>query len=136
MGHLIATLVRIPYSSGKQFVDSHYGKHAPFKNSLWHGGTGSRTKGAKAQMLHRFMQQADSDVYLCGHLHDVVLLFDWRQRRAGKESVALDKIAGVMSSSFQMYWNSYAEEYGLSPSDTMMARVQIEPDGKWAVELR
>jgi len=135
-GALIATLLGVPYSRGVQLIDLYYGRHQPFKVSLWHGSGSARTKGAKAQMLHRFMQQADSDVYLCGHLHDVVLLFDWRQRRAGKESVALDKIAGVMSSSFQMYWNSYAEEYGLSPSDTMMARVQIEPDGKWAVELR
>lgn len=57
LGHLIATLLRIPYSSGKQFVDIHYGEHRPFKMSLWHGGTGSRTKGAKAQMLHRYMGQ-------------------------------------------------------------------------------
>lgn len=135
-GALIATLLGVPYSRGMQLVDLYYGKHQPFKISLWHGSGSARTKGAKAQMLHRFMQKADSDVYLCGHLHDVVLLFDWRQRRAGKQNIALDKIAGVMSSSFQMYWNSYAEEYGLSPSDTMMARINIEIDGKWSVELK
>lgn len=135
-GLLIAALLGVPYSRGVQLVDIYYGKHQPFKASIWHGTGASKTKGAKAQMLHRFMAQADSDVYLCGHLHDVVLLFDWRQRRSGRKGVALDKIAGVMSSSFQAYWNSYAEEKGLSPSDTMMARVQIEIGGSWGVELR
>ena len=135
-GTIIATLLGVPYSRGVQHIDINYGTHQPFKVSLWHGTGSARTKGAKAQMLHRFMQQADSDVYLCGHLHDVVLLVDWRQRRSGKGRMVLDKIAGVMSSSFQSYWNSYAEEAGLAPSDTMMARVQIEADGGWGVELR
>ena len=135
-GALIATLLGVPYSRGVQLVDLYYGKHNPFKVSLWHGSGSARTKGAKTQMVHRFMSQADSDVYLCGHLHDVVLVFDWRQRRAGRDKMALDKVAGIMSSSFQDYWNSYAEEKGLYPSDTMMARVQIEKDGHWGVELR
>lgn len=135
-GRLIASLLGIPYSRGVQMIDIYYGKHQPFKVSLWHGTGSARTKGAKAQMVHRFMSQADSDLYFCGHLHDVVLLFDWRQRREGRDQVVLDKVAGVMSSSFQAYWNSYAEEKGLYPSDTMMARAQIEVDGRWAVELR
>lgn len=134
-GRLIATLLKIHYSRGMQFIDIHYGDHDPFKVSLWHGGGAARTKGARAMMLHRFMQQADSQVYLCGHLHDVILLFDWRQLRHGKE-IKLQKIAGVMSSSFLDYWNTFAEVAGLPPSDTMMARVIIEPNGKWEVTLR
>lgn len=134
-GALIATLLKIPYSRGVQLIDIHYGDHDPFKVSLWHGTGSARTKGARAQMLHRFMQQADSHVYLCGHLHDVVLLFDWRQLRIGKE-IKLQKIAGVMSSSFLGYWNTFAEVVGLPPSDTMMARVIVEPNGKWEVTLR
>ncbi|RPI56305.1 MAG: hypothetical protein EHM49_00665 [Deltaproteobacteria bacterium] len=134
-GKLIATLLKVPYSRGMQFIDIHYGDHDPFKVSLWHGTGAARTKGARAQMLHRFMQQADSQVYLCGHLHDVVLLFDWRQQRVGKE-IKLQKIAGVMSSSFLDYWNTFAEVAGLSPSDTMMARIILEPNGKWEVTLR
>ena len=134
-GRLIATLMKIPYSRGVQFIDIHYGEHKPFKVSLWHGSGSARTKGAKAQMLHRFMSQADSQVYLCGHLHDVVLLFDWRQQRSGKR-IRLVKIAGVMSSSFQSFWNTYAECAGMSPNDTMMARIILEPTGKWEVTLR
>lgn len=134
-GRIIASNLKVPYSKGVQLIDIHYGQHKPFKVSLWHGGGSARTKGAKAQMLHRFMHQADSQLYLVGHLHDVVLLFDWRQERKGK-NIKLSKIAGVMSSSFQGYWGSYAEVAALSPSDTMMARTILEPNGKWEVTLR
>jgi len=134
-GRLIARSLEVPYSRGVQHIDIHYGQHRPFKVSLWHGGGSARTKGAKAQMLHRFMQHADSHVYMVGHLHDVVLLFDWRQLRIGNK-IKLQKIAGIMSSSFQGYWNSYAEVSAMSPSDTMMGRVVLDPDGKWMVTLR
>jgi hypothetical protein len=134
-GYLIAQRLNVPYSRGVQLIDVWYGDHKPFKISLWHGVGSARTKGAKAQMLHRFMSQADSQVYLVGHLHDVVLLFDWRQHRAGTK-IKLQKVAGIMSSSFLSYWNSYAEVKALSPSDTMMARVILEPDGHWEVTLR
>lgn len=134
-GRLIAKNLSVPYSRGVQLIDIQFGKHKPFKVSLWHGAGGARTKGAKAQMLHRFMQQADSHVYLVGHLHDVVLLFDWRQTRVGTR-IKLQKIAGVMSSSFQSYWSSYAEVAAMSPSDTMMARIILETNGSWEVTLK
>lgn len=135
LGHLIATFLKIPYSSGKQFIDINYGEHKAFKNSLWHGGTGSRTKGAKAQMLHRFMQQGDAQLYWVGHLHDVVVLFDWRERRL-KGKIKLEKFAGVMSSSFLEHYGTYAEVAGMAPADTMMGRLILEPNGKWEITLR
>lgn len=134
-GRLIATLLKIPYSRGVQNIDIAYGKHAPFKVSLWHGSGSAQTKGAKAQMLHRFMHQGDSQLYLVGHLHDVVCLYDWRQQRQDGK-IVLKKIAGVMSSSFQDFWNTYAEVSMLSPSDTMMARCILGPKGDWEVTLK
>lgn len=135
LGHLIATLLRIPYSSGKQFVDIHYGKHKPFKNSLWHGGTGSKTKGSKAQMLHRFMTQGDSHLYWVGHLHDVLMLGDVRERR-GEGAIKTEKFAGVMSSSFLDHWGTYAEVAGMPAGDTQMWRLVLEPTGHWMLTLR
>jgi len=135
LGHLIATLLRVPYSSGKQFVDIHYGKHAPFKSSLWHGGSGSRTKGAKAQMLHRFMTQGDSQVYWVGHLHDWMMIGDVRERR-GNGGIKLEKFAGVMSSSFLEHYGTYAEVAGLSAGDINMWCLELKPDGKWLLRIR
>lgn len=135
IGHLLATLLKVPYSSGRQFIDISYGEHKPFRVDLWHGSSGGSTKGAKAQMLHRFMCQGEGQLYLCGHLHDCVLLYDWRQRRSNK-TVRLEKFAGVMSSSFLDYWGSYAETAGMSPSGTMMARCILTPDGGWEITLK
>jgi hypothetical protein len=135
-GELIAGFLRIPYSRGKQMIDIDFGEHQPFKIDLWHGTGGARTKGAKAQMLHRYMGQGDSQLYLVGHLHDALVLFDWRQQRQADGGIRLEKIAGAMSSSFLDYWGSYAERAGLSPSDTLMARCILTPDGKWELTLR
>ena len=137
LGSLIANLLRIPYSDGKQFIDIYFGKHAPFKVELWHGRGAARTKGARAQMIHQFMQQGEAHLYLCGHLHDAMLLWDWRQVRDHRHGrIRLQKIAGVMSSSFLSYWATYAEVAGLSASDVMMARAIIEPNGHWEVTMK
>jgi hypothetical protein len=135
LGHLIATLLKIPYSSGKQFIDIKYGEHDAFKISLWHGGTGSRTKGAKMQMLHRFMSQGESQLYLVGHLHDAMMTFDWRERRKGGR-IHLEKFAGVMSSSFLEHYGTYAEVSGMAPSGTLMWRTILEPNGHWELTAR
>lgn len=134
-GELIAELLQIPYSGGIQLIDLHYGNHDPFCIALWHGSGSARTKGAKAQKLHAFMQKADANLYLIGHLHDVVVLASWRMVREGGK-IRQKKIMGVMSSSFQGYWNSYAEQMALDPADTMMGRVILTPDGKWEVTLK
>ena len=136
LGHLIATLLKIPYSSGKQFVDIHYGAHKPFKNSLWHGGTGSRTKGAKAQMIHRFMVQGDSQVYWVGHLHDVLMIGDVRERRGVDGRIEPEKYCGVMSSSFLEHYGTYAETAGMPAGDCQMWRLVLNPNGKWMMTLR
>jgi hypothetical protein len=136
LGKLIAMLLKVPYSSGKQFVDVFYGSHKPYRNSLWHGGTGSRTKGAKAQMIHRFMTQGDSDVYWVGHLHDTMMIGDVRSARDGKKGIRAEKFAGVMSSSFLEHWGTYAEVAGMPIGDTQMWRLILEPTGHSELTLR
>ncbi len=135
VGRLIGKELQVPYSRGVQLIDIYYGQHKPFKVSLWHGSGGARTKGAKAQMVSRFMSQADSQLYMVGHLHDALVLFDWRQQRIGKK-IKLQKIAGVMSSSFLGYWGSYAETFAMSPSDTLMGRVVLDAGGGWEITLK
>lgn len=138
-GHLLASLLGIPYSCGEQHYRIYFGNHQPFKITAWHGTGAARTKGARAQMLHRAMQKGDSQLYLVGHLHDVVVLFDWRQKTIeedGEARIILQKIAGAMSSSFMDYWNTYAEVAGLPASDTMMARCILGPAGDWEITLK
>jgi len=134
-GSFIASWLGIPYSAGKQLIDIHYGDHKPFGVQLFHGKGAAGTKGSKAQMVHRVMQEGDSQLYLVGHLHDALLLWDWRTRRQG-DSTALQKICGGMSSSFLEHWGSYAEVAGMSPTDTMMIRCILEKNGHWEVTMR
>jgi hypothetical protein len=136
-GKLIATLLGVPYSSGQQFVDIYYGDHQPFKNSLWHGGGAARTKGARAQMLAKFMEQGDSHMYWVGHLHDVVMLGSQRVKRDPVVGhLEFEKFSGVMSSSFLDHFGTFAEVSGMAPNDLNMWRVVLEPNGKWELTLR
>lgn len=135
-GFLIAKLLDVPYSSGKQMIDIYYRDHKPFKVALYHGRGAARTKGARANMLHDFMRHGDSQLYLCGHLADAIVLFDWRESRSSDGGLSLMKICGAMSSSFLKYWGTYAEVGGYAPSDTLMARTILYPGGGWEVTLR
>jgi|SRR5579859_291863 len=134
-GRTIAKNLGVPYSRGVQLFNIYFGDHKPFKISLWHGGGSAQTRGAQAQTLHRFMNQGDSHLYFMGHLHKAMILPDYRQQRAG-DRIKLQKLMGVMSSSFQGYWNSYAEVSAMTPFDVMMGRAILEPDGKWEVTIR
>lgn len=137
LGSLIAHILEIPYSAGRQFLDFNFRDGENFRVDLWHGKGAAQTAGAKMQMLHRYMQSGDSQIYLVGHLHDAMVKFDWRIiRQPGKNFTKLVKIGGAMSSSFLDYFGSYAEVMGLQPSGLMMARIIVEPTGKWELTLR
>jgi hypothetical protein len=139
LGVLIATMLKIPYSDGKQMVDIYYGKHKPFKVSLHHSGgsKSAQTKGAIANVIYKFMSQGDSQLYLVGHLHQALVLPDWREERLLKEhDIKLVKVIGAMSTSFLKTYGTYAEVAGFKPGDVMMARAVLETNGKWEVTLR
>ena len=136
IGVLLAVLLRIPYSDGQQAVDIYFGEHKPFKTLLWHGTGGARTKGAVAQVLDRFMQKGDSQLFLMGHLHQGLVMPGWRMYRDGKNGLALQKIMGAIGTSFLEYYGSYGEVMGLNPSDVVMARALLDLNGKWELTLR
>lgn len=137
LGSLLAHILEIPYSAGRQFIDFKFAGGKSFRLDGWHGKGAAQTAGAKLQMLHRYMQSGDSQIYLVGHLHDAIVKFDWRITRVpGKNKVELVKIGGAMSSSFLEYFGGYAEVMGLQPSGLMMARIVVEPTGHWELTCR
>lgn len=136
LGLYIANLLQVPYSSGQQFVDIHFGKWGPFKIHLWHGRGAARTKGAKINMVHEMMKKSDADLCLVGHLHDVLMTVDWRVTRDKLGAIRLRKQGGAMSSSFLEFWGGYGEVGGLNPSDVMMARAVVEPSGHWELTFK
>jgi hypothetical protein len=135
-GTLIATLLKLPYSAGQLFIDVHFGKHQPFKIHLWHGVGGARTKGTVAQVLDRFMQKGDSQLYAQGHLHQAMVLPGWRMERDGKGGMRLKKIMGMIGTSFLEYFGSYGEIAGYTAGDVLMGRVVLTQDGGFEVTLK
>lgn len=135
LGKLIAMLLRIPYSSGKQFIDLKYGNHDPFKVTLHHGFSGSKTKGAKLNMVQSLAMQGDSHLYLVGHLHDFLMSANVRQRQIDG-NVVLEEYAAAMSSSFLEHFGTYAEVSGMAAGTIKMWRIVLEPSGKWNMTAR
>lgn len=98
LGVLLATLLKVPYSNGKQHIDVFFGKHAPFKITQWHGRGGARTKGTVAQTLHRFANDGDSQLYLMGHLHQPLIMPFWKEARGAAQRVVLQKCVAALGS--------------------------------------
>lgn len=136
MGRSIASLLSVPYSPGQQLIDINFGDHHAYRISMWHGAGSSVTPGAKMQMLARYMERGDSQLYLVGHLHEPMVRFLARPVRLKDGRIKMIKVGGAMSSSFLDYYGSYAEEMNLSSAPLMMARVIIEKNGKWELTLR
>ena len=137
LGVLIASLLKIPYSNGRQAIDIYFGKHQPFKISLWHGVGGARTKGTVAQILDRFMGHGDSHLYLMGHVHQPLIIPRWKEARDPKsQRVKAVKCMGAVGSSFMDLWGSYGEIAGYGAGDVLMACTKVERGGGWEVRLR
>lgn len=135
IGIIIAALLRIPYSRGKQLIDIYFGQHKPFQVSQWHGAGGARTFGTVAQTLMRFAAEGDSQLYLMGHLHKPMIIPFWKERRGIKGIRAVKTIA-ALGSSFMENWGSYAEVAGYGPSDVLMPRCVLEKNGSWELTLK
>ena len=136
IGTLLSVLLRIPYSNGRQSIDVHFGNHKPFKIGLWHGVGGAKTKGAVAQVLDRFMQWGDHQLYLMGHLHQGMIVPAWREMRDGRGGIKLEKRIAAIGTSFLETTGTYGEIAGFMPHDVLMARAVLDLDGKWQMTLR
>uniref|UniRef100_A0A6M3J6G1 Putative DNA repair exonuclease n=1 Tax=viral metagenome TaxID=1070528 RepID=A0A6M3J6G1_9ZZZZ len=137
LGSMLAMVLKLPYSAGRQLIDLYYGDHQPFQITLWHGRGGARTKGTVAQTLDRFMQQGDSQLYLMGHLHQPLIMPAWKEVRDTRQrEVRLKKCVGAVGSSFLRTWGTYGEVAGYHANDVLMPRAILEPNGKWEVTLK
>ena len=138
LGRSISTILRVPYSPGKQHLDICFGKHNPFKITMHHSGPGGGgTIGGVANSLQRLMSQSDSQLFLSGHLHQALTIPASKEVRDGKGGMKLIKVVGARGSSFLKYYGTYAEVImSTTPQDTLMPRAVLEKNGKWEVTLR
>lgn len=137
LGTLLAMMLKLPYSGGRQMIDIYYGKHQPFKISLWHGRGAARTKGSIMQNLDRFMRQGDSQLYLTGHLHQPMISVLWKEVRDPEHrTIKLQKSYGGVGASFLSTWGTYGELAGYDPCDVLMPRVVLESNGHYELTLK
>lgn len=137
LGRTIATLLKIPYSPGKQHVDVYFGAHKPFRTSLYHGNGSGQTKGSIANMLYRQMLQADSQLYLTGHLHQSIIIPESREYRCeSTRQMKTEKTIGGVSSTFLKHYGTYGEVAGYRAGILMMCRAVLEDNGHWQLTLK
>jgi len=137
IGKSIATILELPYSPGKQHIDIIFGDHKPFKISMWHGGGSGQTKGSIANGLVKFMNQAYSQLYLLGHLHQAMVVQESREVRGKNGKMVQQKIVGARGSSFLKHYGTYAEVVmGANPQTIQMPRAVLERNGHWELTLR
>jgi len=137
LGKSLATILKLPYSPGKQHIDILFGEHKPFKITMHHSGPGGgSTIGAVANGLHKLMLQSDSQLYLAGHLHQALTIPANREVRTDG-GMRLVKIVGARGSSFLKHYGTYAEVVmSTTPQAILMPRAVLERDGGWEVTLR
>jgi hypothetical protein len=137
LGRTIATLLKIPYSPGKQHIDIYFGDHKPFRTSLYHGNGSGQTKGAIANMLYRQMLQADSQLYLTGHLHQSIIIPESREFRCIKNrEMKTEKTIGGVSSTFLKHYGTYGEVAGYRAGLLMMCLAILDKNGHWGLSLK
>lgn len=132
LGVLLATILRIPYSDGRQYINITFGSHKPFSTMLWHGHPRARTKGALAQIMDRFMQIGNAKLYVTAHNHQSLVIPNFREIST-PSGLRIEKFVGVSGTSFLETYGSYGEWMGFGAYDVLMPQAHVRRDGTWAV---
>ena len=132
LGILLATMLQIPYSDGRQYINVTFGKHNPFPIMAWHGHPRARTKGALAQIMDRFMRLGNAKFYVTAHNHQGLVLPEFREINEDRR-IRKEKYVGMSGTSFLETYGSYGEWMGFGAYDVIMPQAQLRKDGTWAV---
>lgn len=134
---LLAELLQVPWTVGRQHIAVRFGAHQPFKIALHHGRGSAQTRGSVVNALERAALADDSDLFLMGHLHQANTIHIprsiWDPER--REMVLRDSWA-AMGSSFLDYWGSYADMAGYRQSKLSMPLAVLDAKGGWSISLK
>lgn len=135
LGFLLATMLRVPYSNGRQYINLTFGQHKPFRILLWHGHPRARTKGALAQIMDRFTRIGNAQLYVTAHNHQSLVVPGCRElNRQG--DITLEDYVGMSGTSFLTTYGSYGEWMGFESYNVLMPRVNLHSDGTWEAVIR
>jgi len=135
LGKLIACMLEVPYSGGRQFIDIRYRSHESFKVALWHGHPRARTKGALAQIMDRYTKIGNAHLYYTGHNHQCLVVPDYREI-VQPDGLKLEMYVGASGTSFLRTYGSYGEWMGFGAYNVIMPRARLYPNGEWELVVK
>ena len=138
--HLCSDL-GVPYLSYSCFVELHFARRNGSSHVIqihaWHGAGAAQSDGGKLMRLMRLVNDVQADIYLMGHLHDIIIRSPHRLRCVNGRVRNVPLAAAITGSWLRAYTQpksgeeigiSYAEKKGYVPNKIGCPVIHIHPD--------
>lgn len=122
---ILAKWLEIPYL-GWQAYWSFDVDGERYKALTYHGAGGSVTKGGKLNNVRKMKEiMADADIYVMGHVHDLIHDFDEFNTITDDGEIVRKRRHYVVAGSLLSYFGGYPEMAGFAPSPMGLARIDM-----------
>lgn len=124
----IANMLQVPYLRYAAFLRLCVGKSG-FTVYATHGGSGASTSSGKLNAIKRLANVAEADLYLMGHVHD--LLTETVNRKTldtRNKKVCTIRRHFVITGSFLEYEDSYSEMKSYQPGKVGAPRIRFDSE--------
>ena len=139
--HLCEDL-EVPFLGYSCFVDLHFSRINSSSRTLvqihaFHGAGAAASDGGKLMRLMRLVNDIQADIYLMGHLHDIVVKSPHRLRCVNGRVKSIPLVAAITGSWMRAYTQpkknemmgiSYAEKKGYVPNRIGCPVIKIHPE--------
>ena len=119
---IIARLLEIPYDSAGIVYQLKYGSFGSGKNNnviyTTHGFGGAGTKGSKANKLQNLSNLCLADLYIMGHIHDIITFSDCVYVPDTRHNKMVLKKRTYLSTGSCLEYGGYAEKMLLRPGSS------------------
>lgn len=119
LSNVIADFLGIPYDSASLVYQIKHGTFGSGKNNYviytTHGFGGGGTKGAKANKLQKLSDICLADLYIMGHLHDIITFSDSVYVPDTRHDRMILKTRQYLITGSCLEYGGYAEKMGLRP---------------------
>jgi len=127
----------LSYSCFVELVFDRGGTRRSYMIHGWHGAGTAASDGGKLMRLMRLVNEYSADIYLMGHLHDIVIKIPHRLRCVNGRVKNTQLIAAMTGSWLRAYTQpkagqmigiSYAEKKGYTPTKIGCPVIHLNPD--------
>lgn len=91
-----------------------------------HGSGGGSTKGAKANKIYSMRDICLADIYVMGHIHDIIAFPDLYYVPDTRHNRIVEQTRYFCSSGSSLNWGGYAERLMLKPSKTGFPIIELD----------